>query len=105
MPVTIPEPTYDKTKPLVKEFVDKNQSVSRFLQICIPHVSHSSYSKANKVFESKDGREIRYRVNYYRDDEAEFIVVKRIIDSRYVRITLDKDGKPIKFDDLTIVKK
>ena len=78
----------DLQKPVVKEFVDKNQQLSNFLEIRLPHVPYC-IPKMICVFESKDKTEVAYRVNWTKKSNS------AIESSQYVKILIKPDGYEI----------
>lgn len=84
---------FDITKPIVKDFFDKNAEINQFISLRMPYISGTTI-KINRVFLSKDSLTSRYRVNYYKEMQNNAgelaIPVNSIVASKYVEVkTID----------------
>ena len=90
----------DTSKPLVKEFVDKDSQIKQFITTRLPHFPNSSVS-IKKVYQSRDKSVYRFRVNYHRSIlEGDCIIpLNSIVASRYVEVVCK--GNDYEFFDKT----
>ena len=89
----------DKTKPLVKEFANKDDSVLHYIETMLPHQPNSKI-KVSHLFASKDNKFNKYRVNWYTESNEGLTSQKKITVSKYIQI--ETVNNEIKLTDLTI---
>jgi hypothetical protein len=77
-------------KPLVKEYFDLDAHLNRHLSARLPFLS-SCKMKVNQIFESKDGKTYRFRINWINADTG-------IIDlSKHVQIVTNEEGAILEY--------
>lgn len=86
----------DRSKPLVKEYFDRNAEIVNYLKVRLAHVPHAK-AKINKLSVSKDGQTHKYRVNWYGEVATDLMTMQKIVFSQYVEVITSKDGKVIDF--------
>ncbi len=76
----------DRTKPLVKEFFDRNAEIETYLKVRLPHLPHYDKVKINRLYTKSDGVTHLYRVNWFAMDGT-------IPLSQHVEVITNKNGK------------
>lgn len=82
----------DRTKPLVKDFFDRDAEIKRYLEIRLPHVANYSKMDIIKLFSSKDKRSHTYRVNWFREIPDQIVSKTEFAHHCQIVITTTKDG-------------
>lgn len=77
----------DRSKPLVKEFFDRNAEITSYLKLRLPHLPHFAHMTIIYLYTKKDGKTHKYRANWYGQDS--FIGM-----SQYVEVITTKEGRP-----------
>ena len=91
--------TIDMTKPIVKEFANEDDTLSKYLKMILPHI-HNAKIRINKLYTSKDSKYSRYRINWYEEQSEGIMTKSKITASKYIQIETTKRG--YKMTDLTI---
>jgi hypothetical protein len=90
------------SKPIVKPYFDKDAEIIKWIELVLPHIKGSSM-KAHRVFQSKCGRVLKFRVNFYSSiwTHGEICPKNHIVSSKYVQIDVNLDDIKFKLTDLT----
>lgn len=80
-------------KPLVRDFIDPDKEIERFISIRLPHVPHCT-PQLKLVYQSKDKHLYKYRVNWWlhQNHEGSYVTTSSIVTSKYYEITKQVDG-------------